>query len=161
MCQLRLSQLNCSAFKANELCSDYKGLNYSIHRLWIMQRFRCHHFGAHRMGNVTQVLNTAHGRCRLVWLTGLNSLPTCLHMRARTWVFLPRWRHGAHAKCDNWEETWRRACLPSGTCLRFIRRKRAKGFRSICWWKQEWSGVRRRHARQSWLRLEQDDCHCT
>lgn len=103
MCQLCLSQLNCWAFKANELWSDYKGLNYSIHRLWIMQRSRCDRVSAQRMRNSTQVLNAARGWRGPVCVTGLNSSLTCLHMRARTRAFFRRRRHAAHAKCGNWE----------------------------------------------------------
>lgn len=169
MCQLCLSQLNCSAFKANELCSDYKGLNYSIHRLWIMQLWRCDRVSAHRMRNLTQVLDTARawrgtGVCYRI---KLNHWRVCICVRAHEY---PPVGGGMQRMLNrgNWEETWRRTCLPSGTCLRFIRRKRAGGFRSIHW--LEWSGVEcseatthaRTHGRttQSRPRFEWDDCHC-
>lgn len=141
MCQLCLSQLNCRAFKANELWSDYKGLNYSIHRLWIMQRSRCDRVSAHRMRNSTQVLNAARGWRGPVCVTGLNSSLTCLHMRARTRAFFRRRRHAAHAKRGNWERgPGGGRVYPLALVYGSSGVKRAGGFTSICcWW--EWSGV--------------------
>lgn len=155
MCQLCLSQLNCWAFKANELWSDYKGLNYSIHRLWIMQRSRCDRVSAHRMRNSTQVLNAARGWRGPVCVTGLNSSLTCLHMRARTRVFFRRRRHAAHAKRGNWERgPGGGRVYPLALVYGSSGVKRAGGFTSICcWW--EWSGVEcsetttHKHARHS------------